>query len=293
MKHALDIINAAFTAHPSGCLAFSGGSDSLVLMDIIFTRTPYRPPVVFADDQMSHPDTLPFIRHTCKRYDAKLHIARATRTPQEQWTRQGWPFLGKLAARLWMQRHRHRNMGFKLDVSSCCRNMKIAPARKLIKSLGYEMQLTGQRGQADDALRGLRAIKDGAAVYVKSDKLHIVSPLTGWTDSMIMRYLSQNKIPQHPAKANGAVTVGCMFCGGGAQFTNSGFPILRKQLPDKWHWFMVQAQAGEIVLAIKFDTPLDQTREAIKRLGGLAHLAQTRPWIFDFLRMPPMAGYDK
>lgn len=293
MKTALAIIDAAFTANPRGCLAFSGGSDSLVLMDMIYRRTSHRPPVVFADDQMSHPDTLPFIRQTCARYGAELHIARASRTPLEQWQKSGWPMLGKLAARLWMQRHRQRNMGFKLDVSSCCRTMKILPARKLVKSLGCTMQLTGQRGQSDDALRGLRAIKDGATAYNKGDKLYVVSPLTGWTDSMITRYLAQNAIPEHPARAAGAVTIGCMFCGGGAQFTNSGFPILRRQCPDLWRQFMVDWKAGEIVLSIKHDTPLDQTRQAIDRLGGLEAIADRMPHVFDYLRNPPMKGYDK
>ena len=293
MQTTIDIIDQAFTDHHAGYLAFSGGGDSLVLLDIIYTRTKRRPDVMFADDQMSHPDTLPFIRKTCKRYGAALHIAKATRTPLEQWHAQGWPMLGKLAARLWMQKHRHRNMGFKLDVSSCCRNMKIAPARKLTRKLGIDMQLTGQRGQQDDALRGLRAIKDGSTVYVKTDKLHIVSPLTGWTDIMIRRYIEQNHLQEHPAKSTGAVTIGCLYCGGGAQFTNSGFPILRRQCPDLWRWFMVEVKAGEIVLSIKHDTPLDRTRQAIDSAGGLDHLAATRPHIFDFLRMPPMKGYEK
>ena len=292
MKTALEIIDAAFTAHKPA-LAFSGGSDSLVLIDIIFTRTLHRPQVIFADDQMSHQATLPFIRETCKRYRAQLHIAKADRTPLEQWNKQGWPMLGKLAARLWMQRHRHRNMGFRLDVSSCCRNMKIAPARKMTKTIGCDSQITGQRGGQDDALRGLRAIKDGASVYVKTDKLHIVSPLTGWTDCMIRRYIEQNRLKEHPAKAAGAVTIGCLYCGGGAQFTNSGFPILRRQCPDLWQWFIVKAGAGEIILSIKYDTQLEVIRETIQRLGGLAHMAKTRPYLFDFLRQTPMQGYTK
>jgi len=293
MKTTIEIIDRAFMEHPKGCLAFSGGGDSLVLLDIIYTRTQHRPPVVFADDQMSHPQTLPFIRETCEHYGAPLHIAKAERTPLEQWQRQGWPMLGKLAARLWMQKHRHRNMGFKLDVSSCCRNMKIAPARKLMRSLGFEMQMTGQRGQTDDALRGLRALKDSALVFVKTDRLWIANPLTGWTDTMIRRYITQNHLQEHPAKADGSVTIGCMFCGGGAQFTNSGFPILRRQAPDLWRWFMVEAGAGEIILAIKHDTPLDQTQKAIAKLGGLQKLATKRPWIFDFLKITPMQGYSK
>jgi len=201
--------------------------------------------------------------------------------------------LGKLAARLWMQKHRHRNMGFKIDVSSCCRNMKIAPARKLMRSLGFDMQMTGQRGQTDDALRGLRALKDSTMVYVKTDKLWIANPLTGFTDIMIRRYIEQNGLQEHPAKSAGACTIGCLFCGGGAQFTNSGFPILRRQAPDLWRWFMVEAGAGEIILAVKHDKPLAAIRDTLAQMGGLAAVAEKTPWIFDFLAITPRQGYLK
>ena len=188
---------------------------------------------------------------------------------------------------------RHPDHGFKVDVSSCCRNMKIGPARKTMKALGVDLHFTGQRGQADDALRGMRAIKDGAISYIKQDKMHVCNPLLGWTDSMIRRYSEQNALPTHPAKAAGAVTIGCLYCGGGAQFTNSGFKILRRIIPDAWKRFMVEWKAGEIVLAIKHDEPLPQIRRSVERLGGLDYLAEARPWIFDFLRETPMEGYRK
>lgn len=293
MRPATELINKAFDKHPSGALAFSGGSDSLVLLDLVYRHTEYRPPVVFCDDQMSHPETLPFVRETCDRYKAELHIARADRTPLEQWQRYGWPMLGKLAARKWMQSHRHRGMGFRLDVSLCCRSMKILPARRLTRKLGCEMQLTGQRGSTDDALRGLRALKDSSLVFVKSDSLWIANPLTGWTDTMVRRYIDQNHLGEHPARADGACTIGCLYCGGGAQFDNSGFPILRRQLPNRWQWFMVEVAAGEVVLAIKYDERLTVVREALGSMGGLEEVARTRPWVFDFLRHTPLAGYSK
>jgi len=220
-----------------------------------------------------------------------LLVARATRSPIQQWELTGWPMLGKMAARVWMKNRKGR--GFRLDVSSCCRNMKIKPARNLMKAEGYTVQFTGQRGGEDDALRGLRAMKDGAIYEVKADRITIANPLTGWTDMMIRRYIQQNRLQQHPAKKLGAMTIGCMYCGGGAQFTNSGFKILRKTSPKEWHRLMVEWRAGEIVLAIKYDTSLNTMRLALDRLGGLEALARERPWVFDFLYKTPMQGYDK
>jgi len=265
----------------------------MVLLDLIYTRTKFRPPVVFADSQMEYPETLPFIEDVCWRYGADLHVARAARTPLEQWEKQGWPVPGKLAARLWMQRHRRYDFGIKLDVSSCCRTMKIAPGRKITKALGGDLQITGQRGNEDDGLRGLRAIKDSVVVYVKADALTLFNPLTGWTDLMIRRYTHQNNLPVHPRKAEGAITIGCIYCGGGAQFTNSGFRILRMNAPDLWRKFVVDYGGGEVILAVKYDKPLSTIKTAINKSGGLPVLYDSRPWIFDYLEIPPRQGYDK
>lgn len=290
MKTTLEIIETA-AAGQKPVLAFSGGSDSLVLLDILYQRTEHRPPLLFADSRMEYPETLPFVRKIAKKYGAELLVAQASRSPQEQWERHGWPMLGKMAARTWMKKNKGR--GFRLDVSSCCRAMKIAPARKLMVAKGYTVQFTGQRGGEDDALRGLRALKDGAIYEVKADRIRIANPLIGWTDMMVRRYISQNRLPQHPAKKRGAVTIGCMYCGGGAQFTNSGFKVLRKTNPEEWRRLMVEWRAGEIVLAIKYDTTLETMRMAIERLGGLEALARERPWVFDFLYKTPLQGYDK
>ena len=199
--------------------------------------------------------------------------------------------LGKIAARYWMQNNPDK--GFKIDVKACCRHQKIAPARKMLRDLGYDIHFTGQRGNQDDALRGMRSKKDEVIKYIKGDKLYICNPLDGWTDTMIRRYTEQNNLDSHPLKQKGAITIGCMFCGGGAQYTNSGFKILRKLNKKAWREFMVDHKAGEIVLAIKYKVHIDEIRTAVDQLGGLAKLADDKPYIFDFLVQTPMAGYNK
>ncbi len=291
MKTSIEIIQTALKQSQRQAIAFSGGSDSMVILDIIYKRTPARPPVIFTDSGMEHPATLPFIKKVCRQYNATLHITRPKRTPLEQWQKSGWPMLGKLAARLYMQNH--KTQGFKIDVSSCCRNMKIAPARRLMKDLGIDLHFTGQRGGSDDALRGLRAIKDTAIKYLKADKLKVCNPLQGWTDMMVRRYTEDNHLLIHPTKKEGAITIGCLYCGGGAQFTNSGFKILRHIRPDDWRRFMLDWKAGEIILAIKHDRPLAEIREAITRIGGLEYIIETRPHVFDYLRRTPLQGYEK
>ena len=293
MRRTLEIIRRAYETTPDCCIAVSGGTDSLVLLDIIYRRTEHRPLAVYCDDQMSYPETEPFVRSTCERYGAKLAIARGKLTPLEQWQRSGYPMLGKMAARVWQQGHRDREFGFKCDVSTCCRKMKIEPARREIAKRGFKLQFTGQRGGEDDRLRGMRSYLDDAVKYVKTDDLYVCNPLDGWTDTMIARYVKQNGLKLHPARERGAITIGCLYCGGGAQFTNSGFKILRHQLPDRWREFVVDWKVGEVILSVKYNYPLHVIRSAIDTAGGLGYLADTKPWLFDYLRETPLAGYEK
>jgi 3'-phosphoadenosine 5'-phosphosulfate sulfotransferase (PAPS reductase)/FAD synthetase len=292
MKQTADIIRRSFRQYRPA-IAYSGGGDSTVLLDIV-ARMGYRPPLIYVDTQMEYEDALPFIRSVAKKYGMQLHVTKAKVTPAECWKKYGYPMLGKQSARIWMQSHRgHKSLGFRCDCSTCCRTMKLAPGRSKVREIGCNASLTGLRGEADSRIRGLRAIKDGAIHFLEADKITQVNPLHGWTDLMIARYTKQNGIPVEPKKQAGHVTSGCMFCGGGAQFDNSGFRVLRRIRPEAWRRMIVDLEFGPVILAIKYDMPLSMTNEAINRLGGLATVADRMPHVFDFLRINPLKGYDR
>lgn len=291
MKRTAQIIRQAFRQARKPCLAISGGQDSLVLLDIT-TRLGFRPVLIHADSQLEYPETRRFLEEVAEYYELPLYIAKAKTTPPKVWARSGYPFLGKLSARLWNSENAPR-FGFRLNCSECCRTLKIAPARALARRLGSDLQLTGQRGAPDDNIRALRASTDGPIFYHSRDRLWIANPLTGWTDLMIRRYASAHSLPQHPMRSRGAVSIGCAVCAGGARFSNSPFPALRREQPELWNRFIVQHQAGLITLALKYNAPLETVAQATAALGGLPALAASRPWIFDFARLKPLTGYDK
>ena len=291
ISRTLDRINDAMDKGERAALAFSGGSDSLVLLDLVH-QTRQKPFVIWIDSQMEWPGTREFIQETVSRYKLQLRIARAERTPEQQWARTGWPMLGKRAAREWMQQH-SITRGFKINVSECCRTMKIQPARRLTRNLGCTVQITGQRGQADDNVRGLRTLQDGHLFYQKRDRLWIANPLTGWTDEEIRAYITDHSLKEHPAKIRRAHTIGCIYCGGGSQFTNSGLRVLRQQQPDLWHDYMIKGNAGFIILSLKHNKHLHDIQRAVQELGGLTALARERAWVFDFTRKTPLKGYSK
>ena len=91
MKRTLAIIDQAMTEHGPGYLAFSGGTDSTVLLDLVYASTRHRPPLVYVDAQNDYPGTLEHIQACAARYHADLHAIRATKPILTQWTRTGWP----------------------------------------------------------------------------------------------------------------------------------------------------------------------------------------------------------
>ena len=277
-------------------IMLSGGMDSAVLLDILMTRSrePNRPSHgVYVDTGLDAPETLAHVKELAARYQLPLHIAYPKRTPQVQWSRQGYPMLGRQQARVWSKAHKGKGFGFKADCSSCCRNLKIAPGRKATKALGCAVQLTGIRGGGESRLRGLRDIKDGTLSWVKVDKVWVAKPLAGWTDTMIARYARQNRLPEHPARARGAVTIGCQPCGGGSQFDSSAYRQMRKTDPQTWHRWIVTEALGRVILSVRYDQPLPVVDAALDHLGGLKQVAATRPWVFDHTRINPLPGNRK
>jgi len=291
VDQSMAVIERALKPNRKPCLAFSGGSDSSVLLDLM-CNAGYEPTIIWADSQMEYPGTEEYIKKIANSYNLDLRIAVSNRTPMEQWKATGWPMLGKMAARIWMQKNRGQ-MGFKINVSECCRAMKIVPARIMTKKSGCNVQITGQRGKTDDNLRGLRNIKDGDLYFQVKDNLWVANPLNGWTDAEINGYIKAHNLPEHPARTRGAKTIGCVYCGGGSQYTNSGYRILRKTWPLAWYKFMVGWRGGLIILALRYKAHLNQIEMAVKEIGGLRYIARNMPWLFDFTRKKPILGYNK
>ena len=291
MQRTLDIIETAMRDHGPAYLAFSGGTDSTVLVDVVFRLTTHRPTLIYVDAQNDYPGTLDHIQAVADRYGAKVYAITACKPLERQWTRTGYPMLGKLRAREWMQRN--RGLGIKIDCSSCCSAMKTEPARKFAKANGFNLAITGVRGGEDDTLRGTRSFKDGAISWNKAAGIWTATPLDGWTATMVNRYSETHNLPRHPARALGAVTVGCVACGGGAQYSASCYRILRTTAPDLWRKYIVDRRLGEIILTVKHRMPLGTVRLAIERLGGLERIATERPWVFDFLETPPRQNYAR
>lgn len=285
------IAREAAAAHPCHVLAFSGGTDSTVLLDFLTRFCGLRPPLIWIDAGFEVPETEPFVRRVAHLYGVDLHVAKTTADPAEHWEKSGYPMLGKESGAKWNQSH--AGFGFKASPSSCCRKRKLIPGRKLTAALGATMQFVGTRGQADSRSRGHRTATDGT--LYESDGLHICTPLSGWTDLRVRTYRARFDLPQHPDRQAGRITnTGCnAVCGGGSQFLTSNYAEMRRSFPDLWRQTIVDRGFGPLILAIKHNAPLACVNRAIEQVGGLTHLATTMPWVFDYTKSTPLESYSR
>lgn len=270
-------------------IAFSGGIDSSVLADLVYRFTDHRPPLLFADSGLESDETRQHVATFAARYGAQLLTARPTVSPEETWQKSGLPLIGKQTGPKWEQSH--REMGFRVSCSSCCRARKIQPARRLMRAEGFDLQLTGLRGNADSASRGMRAVRDGRYYFQKADRVWVANPLTSWTDLKTVAYARKYQVPMHPAVVAGHQSPGCIPCGGGSMFTGSNLRTMRLRYPEDWRRFI--PLIGPAVLAVKYDAPLPRIQETIERLGGLEKLMDERPHVFDFTRVNPLESYRR
>lgn len=284
MRQTLEVLRAAVAQHPRYVLAYSGGTDSTVLLDLV-ARFATVPPValIHVRTGLEPDETLVHVTATADRYHLPLVVARPAERPEDLWRRRGlYPIAGKSSGRTWTSSH--AGYGFKADCSSCCQASKIDPGRKATREAGATLQLVGLRGNADSASRGLHAERRGALYEV--DGLAIAAPLTGWTDLRVASYVRRHRLALTPVTLAGG-EAGCLPCAGGAQFTTSSLRRARLYSPERLREILEETGLGEALLAVRFGRPLPAVRRA------LALLDSAPPHVFDFIRATPMPGYEK
>lgn len=284
------LLEDACSRWPRYAVAVSGGVDSTILLDLACRLAPVRPMLaVFAETGMEPSDTRPFVEDLCRRYEVKLACVSASETPEERWTRTGFPIGGKQASDVLMRGA--PELGWKLSCRSCCRALKTRPARRIARALGAQAMWSGVRGAADSNVRGTQALQNGAVIEPSRDtgQLALVAPMLGWTDAMGRRYMRLHSLPINPGRARGQET-GCQPCGGGAQHTTSGIRRTRLYDPPAFKRWVLQTDLGLALLAVRFRRTVAQVKAAVELAGGLDRLP---PHVFDFIRRVPIAGSEK
>lgn len=174
-------------------IAFSGGKDSVALLDICHRVLPFSVPVIFSDTDMEFPDTYNVWNEIQQRYPEREFIkAKAERSALENWRLFGPP------AR---------------TIRWCCSVHKSTPAlmmlkEKLHKSAVKVMAFVGVRG--DESIS--RSFYEDSTDGVKNASQLNRMPILDWGAHELWLYIFANGLLINEAYKKGISRIGCIMC---------------------------------------------------------------------------------
>lgn len=176
-------------------VAFSGGKDSIVLLDIVQRALPSGSfIVVFGNTDMEFHDTLSFINETrqyCENLKIEFHEAKADYTSKKTWFLFGPP---------------------SRRIRWCCSIHKTAPVVNKIRELyGKQFRsvmITGVRADESSS----RADYEEFSIGKKVSGQYSFHPLLEWASHEIFLYTYAKNLPMNPLYKIGFNRVGCVMC---------------------------------------------------------------------------------
>ncbi len=197
-KTAMDFIRSTYEKYKKEdmafAVAFSGGKDSLALLDLVArTLSPDKFSVVFSNTGMELSTTIQSVEKakqhwpSLKFYEAKSHL-----DPEDSWEEFGPP---------------GRRMRW------CCAVHKSVPTILLLREItgNYNVKAVvfdGVRAEESAA----RAVRDEISVGAKNINQINCSPILKWSTSELFIYLLHNGILLNDAYRLGLFRVGCIVC---------------------------------------------------------------------------------
>ena len=177
-------------------VAFSGGKDSTVLLDLIKKSLPKKSfVVVFGDTGMEFPDTYELVAETeqmCKREDIPFYVSRSHFEPSESWKIFGPP------ARV---------------LRWCCSVHKSAPQTLKLR------EITGKNDYIGLDFVGVRKHESVARSEYEYENFgkkqkgqYSFNAILDWTSAEVWLYLFRHQLAINKAYLKGNSRAGCLFC---------------------------------------------------------------------------------
>ena len=192
-------------------IAFSGGKDSVALLDICHRVLPLSVPVVFSDTDMELPDTYKVWEEIKTRYPEREFItAKAETSALENWRVFGPP---------------------SRTIRWCCSVHKSTPAlmclkKKLRKSAIKVMAFVGVRGDESYSRSFYEDATDGAKNASQMNRM----PILDWGAHELWLYIFANDLIINCAYKKGLTRVGCLMC---PESAGSHIALIGKMYPHE------------------------------------------------------------
>lgn len=190
-KHRLDIFH----------VAFSGGKDSAVLLDLVKKALPKSSfVVIFGDTGMEFPDTYEAVEYTknqCEEEEIPFYIAKSHFDPKDSWKLFGPP------ARV---------------LRWCCSVHKSTPQTLKMREITGKDNYIGMDFVGVRAHESIARSKYDYENFGKKQKgQYSYNPILEWTSAEIWMYIFSNHLYINEAYKKGNSRAGCLFCpmGGG------------------------------------------------------------------------------
>ncbi len=193
LKHLKELYDRCVKTCDVSYIGFSGGKDSVLLLDLCDRALPETVPVVFSDTDMELPDTYDIWNEIQTMYPNRSFFrAKAEVSAIENWYKFGPP---------------------SRTVRWCCSVHKSTPAILLLKKLYKENSLKVQ------ALLGVRAEEsykradyEDVGVGVKSNSQINTYPILRWSAHELWLYIFAHNLLINKAYRKGLPRVGCIMC---------------------------------------------------------------------------------
>jgi len=183
-----EIIKEAFEKYNKVGIGFSGGTDSLILLNLVLQIKP-DVPVVFVDTQHDAPETYAFIDKVRREW----HIVNFTAVMAE-----------KDQVKEFAEKFGMRSPEF---TEKCCNYHKISPMMKAIKDIGFDAFLVGLRGVEHEE----RAKEQFFSSRTNPEHIR-VHPLIFWRRDDVMEFVKRFNLECNPLYKQGFTSLGCVEC---------------------------------------------------------------------------------
>lgn len=230
-------------------VAFSGGLDSTVLLDIVWSIYPDTP-AVFIDTGVEYPE----IRKFVKSFGDRVEWIRPKKTFKQIICEYGYPIISKEQSQFlaeyrntaseklkdirWNGNKHNRgkisekwkflaDAPFKIS-DRCCHYLKKEPAKRYEKHTGRK-PVVGVRAE-ESSLRAQEYIRHGCNSF--ATERAVSKPLSVWLHQDILAYIKEKHLPYSSIYDMGYDRTGCAFCGYGCHMnTPNKFQIMKRTHP--------------------------------------------------------------